>query len=122
MNPFSKLVPTQQQVDLEIFTIFDSKSKSYEIPSFAINADVMRREIFNLFRDPSQAKNKLLVNAEDYSLFKIGTYNRRTGEIESQTMEHVLNLHDLRAILPQDIDRRPMEIGPNGQVMGIGPT
>nr|QJB19553.1 MAG: nonstructural protein [Microvirus sp.] len=98
MNPFSKLAPTTKQVDAEIFTIYDSKSKSYEMPSFSANGDTVKRGILNMFRDPSQSQNKFLVNAEDYSVFKIGSFNKTTGELEVQHPEHIVNLHDLRAL------------------------
>lgn len=98
MNPFKPLKATAAQADLEIFVIYDSKSKSYEVPAFAQNADTLKRDILNMFRDPKQAQNKFLVNAEDYSLFKIGSYSKKTGLIEPQNLEHIANMHDLRSL------------------------
>ena len=88
----------KQQADLELFTIFDSKSKSYESPAFEVNKDVLMRGIINMFNDPKNAQNRYLVNAEDFSIFKIASYSKRTGLIESQNLEHIANMHDLRAL------------------------
>lgn len=84
--------------DLEFFTIFDSKSQSYDVPTFAMNKNVLMRDIINMFKDPQQSKNKFLLNAEDYSLFKIGSYNKTTGQVTSHNLEHIANMHDLRAM------------------------
>lgn len=86
-----------QNFDLEMFTIYDSKTLSYDIPSSAINANDLIRQIINMFKDPQQSKNKFLVNAEDYSIFKIGGYSKQTGQLTAQNLEHVANMHDLRA-------------------------
>lgn len=82
-----------------MFAIFDSKANAYgQQPTFAMNKDVLLREILQLFRDPAQAKNQLLTNAEDFSIFRIGAYDRKTGQISPKNHEHVANLHDLRAL------------------------
>lgn len=51
-----------------------------------------------MLKDPAQSKNKYLLNAEDYSIFRIGSYSKTTGIIQSQNLEHVANMHDLRAM------------------------
>lgn len=83
--------------ELEMFTIFDSKTQSYRDPMLALNDQDMIRQVSNLFQDPQQTQNLLVLNAEDYSLFRIGYYSRKTGTIETQHPEHIANLHDLRA-------------------------
>lgn len=89
--------------DLEFFSIFDSKSKSYDDPMYAPNKDVLLRDILNIFRNPEQSrKNKFFINAEDYSLFKIGSYSKKTGQLKIQNLEHVANFHDLKALVEPD--------------------
>lgn len=102
---------TEKKGDLEVFTIFDSKSGGYDVPAFAQNKNVLMRDIVNMFNDPQQSRNKFLVNAEDYSIFKIGWYDKSTGQIESHNLEHVANMHDLRAMAT-----------PPAEKMGIVPT
>lgn len=88
----------EERSDLEIFTIFDSKSQSYGNPVFVQNKNVLQRDIINMMKDPQQAQNLYILNAEDYSVFKIGTYSKTTGLVVSQNLEHVCNMHDLRAM------------------------
>lgn len=88
----------QQAPDLEVFTIYDSKSKSYDVPVFAVNENVLKRDLVNMFNDPRQSENRFLVNAEDYSIFRIGSYRKETGTLETINLEHVANLNDLRAM------------------------
>lgn len=88
----------KQLPDFEIFTIYDSKTKTYENPHFEVNEDVLRRNLLNLFNDPRQAQNKYVVNAEDYSIFRIGTYIKTTGRLATIELEHVSNMNDLRAL------------------------
>lgn len=88
----------EQEPDLEFFTIYDSKAQVYERPWFAKNKNVLIREVINMFKDPQQAQNRFLTNAEDYSLYKIAQFDNTTGQVKSQNLEHVANMHDLRAI------------------------
>lgn len=102
---------SEKQSDLELFTIYDSKSKSYGIPMLEKNKDVLVREILNQFQDINFQSKALLLNAEDYSVFRIGFFDKSTGVLTSQNPEHIVNLHDLRAI------SKPANAGP-----GIVPT
>ncbi|AXH77084.1 MAG: nonstructural protein [Microviridae sp.] len=88
----------KHQADLEVFTIFDTKTGSYEIPTLAINHLDLQRQLINMFKNPEQRNNKFLVNAEDYQVFRIATYDRKTGKLEASSMEHICNMHDLRVI------------------------
>ena len=89
----------EQPADLELFVVFDSKTKSYDAPIMAPNKDVLLRDILNNFKLPeSQKENKFFLNAEDYSIFRIGSFTKYNGALRSQDLEHVANLHDLRAL------------------------
>lgn len=85
--------------DLKVFSIWDSKVQSYRSPQMAINNEDMIRQLMNMMRDPSQARNGLLVNAEDYQLFAIGIYDYKSGTLQGFQPEHVANLHELKAIV-----------------------
>lgn len=89
----------KKQTDLEFFTIYDSKTESYREPMLAINRLDMIRSLEGLFRDVRQEKNPLVTNSEDFSLFKVGSYDRKTGQLEPSNHEHIINLHELRASL-----------------------
>lgn len=89
----------KHQVDLEVFTIFDSKTSSYDQPFFAINHHDIIRQIINMFQEPKQQKeNRLFLNAEDFSIFRIATFDKKTGSLQVSNLEHIANMHDLRAL------------------------
>lgn len=96
------------QVDMEIFTIYDSKTSSYGNPVHAPNHFDLQRQLINMFKDPSQSQNTLMTNSEDFSIFRIGTYDKKTGRIEATNLEHIVNLHDLKALAKgtEDVTQR----------------
>lgn len=89
---------SKQDPDLEVFTVYDSKSGVYDAPALSPNKNVLLRDVINMLRDPQQSKNKYLTNAEDFSIFKIGSYSKRTGLIEGHNPEHIANMHELRTM------------------------
>lgn len=104
----------KDQVDFELFSIYDSKTQAYGNPTHAVNHHDLIRQVTNMFLDPSQRNNQLFTNAEDFSVFRIGTYSKSTGTISAINPEHIANLHDLRALV------RAQE--PKNIQTGIGPT
>lgn len=105
--------------DLEIFSIYDSKAAFYGQPIMARNELELIRDFTNDFKHPDREKSKLYLNAEDFSLFRIGFYNRDTGTITPQAAEHVANFHDLRTMVNQE---RPQRDVTSPQHLGIVPT
>lgn len=95
MNPFRK--NESNPPDFEYFTIFDSKSGLYREPFLAINRHDMLRQTENLIKDPQQKQNVLVTNSEDFQLFKIGDFTKRTAKINWHEPEHIANLHEIRA-------------------------
>lgn len=89
---------TNKQTDFEVFVTFDSKSKTYDQPIFVTSKEVLMRDIINLMNDPKHQKAVRVLNAEDFSLFKIGSYDLVSGEITTQKHEHIVNFHELRAM------------------------
>ena len=96
MNPFAK--KNSSQPDFELFTIYDSKTAIYDKPMFAKNKNDLVREFINFYQNPDHKQSKLVLNAEDFSLFKIGSYDSSHGVISTQNIEHVANMIDLRSI------------------------
>lgn len=83
--------------DREFFSIYDSKTGIYRAPLLHHNRFEIVREVENLFRDPEHAKAQLVVNAEDFSIFKVGDFDTKTGEIRpTSAPEHIVNLNDIR--------------------------
>lgn len=93
----------EKKFDKEIVSIYDTKAGHYREPAIIMNHHIILREIHNMMRDPDQKKNPLLVNAEDFSLFKIGDFNSETGEIMgTQPIQHIANLHDIRSVVERE--------------------
>lgn len=90
---------TEQEPDLEFFTVYDSKAKAYNEPFPAKNKDVVLRDFVNAFKKKEAAtENRYYMNAEDFSIFKVAQFDYKTGSLKTFNLEHVANLNDLRAI------------------------
>lgn len=63
---------------IEIFSVFDSKTKIYSQPQFMLNKGVALRTWVDVANDPQSAISK---HPGDYSLFKLGVFNDETGQI-----------------------------------------
>lgn len=98
------------QADIEVFVLFDSKVGVYRDPVLSINRFDMVRNIELFFRNPQNASDPLVVNAEDFQLFKVGEYTRKTGVLRSHGPEHVANLHEIKST----VGRQMAQEGPVG--------
>lgn len=95
-----------QQADLEMFAVYDSKTDIYTEPLLAINSLDVLREFMNAFQSPeAPQKNKYFKNAEDFSLFKIGTYHRKGGIATGNTPAHIVNFHELKSQALRELAR-----------------
>lgn len=95
---FAKKAKSQ---DLEFFTVYDSKSQSYAEPFPAPNKEVLLRDFMNAFKkaaSETNTQNRYYTNAEDYAVYSIGGFCLKTGELTSKNAEHIVNLHDVRAM------------------------
>lgn len=87
-----------KEPDLQLFAVYDSKVDCYSDPVPAINSLDILREFHNAFSmADAPVKNKYYKNAEDYSLFKIGGYDKKTGTLVTHAPTHVVNFHELRS-------------------------
>lgn len=90
------------QPDYEYFTLCDTKVGVYREPMLAINQFDMVRQIQSLFKDPAQQQNQIVTNAEDFSLFKVGAFTKKTGEITPCTHEHIANVIDIKIAIQRE--------------------
>ena len=91
------------QPDSQYFTIYDSKVGAYRDPILQHNSLSMVREIELFFRKPQNQEDSLFVNAEDYQLFKIADFYKKSGSIVGHQPEHVANLHEIKSAVQRDI-------------------
>lgn len=80
--------------DMELFTIFDTKSGSYRDPVLAPNSGVLMRDLHASFR--KFPDDQYFTNAEDFQLFKVGEFTRKTGTLVGCPPVHIANLHDVK--------------------------
>ncbi len=62
-----------------MFVIYDSKANAYMQPWFLTNEPMAMRAFGDLINDPESNAGK---HPEDYTLFKIGTFNDTTAEVD----------------------------------------
>lgn len=80
--------------DLEIFVIYDSKPNNYRDPIVSPNQFEMVRAYENIIR--TNPSDQLVTNSEDFAIFRIGRYWKKTGKMELCDKEHIANLHEIK--------------------------
>lgn len=120
MNPFRR--DKSDHSDLQLFVTFDSKAKTYDHPVFVKSKEVLMRDIINLMNDPKNQMAPRVLNAEDFSLFHIGSYSFETGIITTLNHEHVVNFHDLRAMSNWQAPKYEVQNKPVESIRALNPT
>lgn len=89
---------SKNQVDAQLFVIYDSKTQSYGNPVIAVNSHDLHRQMYaSLEKDKNE--NRFYANAEDFSVFKIADYCRTTGVLTPCQHESVFNFHEMRSAI-----------------------
>lgn len=88
----------QTQEDVVFVTIFDTKTTSYKDPIQAESHATILRALSNNMTNPQMAFDQYVKNAEDFQLFKIGSFDRKTGMITAHQPEHLANLQDIKSM------------------------
>ena len=61
-----------------IYSIYDSKAKTYGQPFYQLNSAVCERSMKQLANDP---QNQMSLNPEDFTCMKLGEWDDKTGTI-----------------------------------------
>lgn len=86
----------EQPADAKFFIIYDAKIGGYrKNPIMADDAVDAIRSYESIVRN--NPDDQLVSNAEDFQLFSIGQYSRKSGEIQSWKPVHIANLHEIKA-------------------------
>lgn len=64
---------------LTLFSVFDSKAEAFIQPFFSLNTGTGKRAFKTAANDP---KADFHINAGDYTLFELGTFDQNTGKFE----------------------------------------
>lgn len=92
--------------DAQYFAFYDTKVKLYRNPMLANSEWEIIRDYQSLCQNPKAGElPDIITNAEDFQLFRIGTYSRVTGQITPCIPEHVVNLHELKSTYLADLSR-----------------
>lgn len=97
--------------DIELFTMYDSKMQRYwdRPPSSAINEIDLIRTLEEMYHQENERiKNPLFRNAEDFQIFRIGTYHKNSGKLTAFEPQHVANLHELKAQFERSLKPRAL--------------
>jgi len=82
----------------EIYTIYDSCSKSYNNPFYFLNDNLATRAAIDLLQD----ENEISRHPQDFAMFKIGQFDPHTGEIFNyDTRQCIIKFHELAAANPK---------------------
>lgn len=68
-------------MNYKVFAIYDSKSKAFSQPFYAINEEVAIRNFASAIADPKTELNK---HPEDFSLHLLGTFDDGLGIFDSE--------------------------------------
>lgn len=96
--------------DMEYFAIYDSKVGIYRDPILALNEWSIIRDYERVCRSEQGKENELVTNAEDFQLFRIGSYTRATALLTACTPTHVVSFHEVKAKLLADQSRNALTI------------
>jgi len=77
-----------------IYSIYDTKAQSYLPPFFLQNDALALRLIKNTVTNP---EHQFSQNAEDYVLFKLGTFDDSTAKMEITAPESLATCLELRS-------------------------
>lgn len=72
-----------------MFSIYDSKSETFDRPFFSTNTATALREFTHVARNPSSTINQF---ATDYTLFELGEFNQSTAEFTAHPSPKALTL------------------------------
>lgn len=83
-------------MQLQIFSIRDSKGAFYDKPFYQHNEQEAIRSFRNVSLDQ---RSQIHTNPEDYDLYHLGTYDNITGKIQSlDTPQHIVKANSFTAL------------------------
>lgn len=115
MRLFSDDKP-EKQTDMQVFSIYDSITQSYRLPGYAVNIYDLQRQFEQMMRDPKQQQADIFTSPQDFTVFRIGDFDRKTGLFNfTKTAEPVLRMHEFVAQIiqrakeaqPISLDQKP---------------
>lgn len=75
------------------YTVWDSAAEAYIQPFWATNNAVAIRSFHGACTDSGHDFNK---HAQDYTLFRLGTFDQAKGNLEPENMVAIARAHELK--------------------------
>jgi len=75
------------------YTIWDSKADAYITPFFSVNDKVATRSFASACNDEGHDFHR---HAEDYTLFRVATFDQTTGDTVLENMTVIARAHELK--------------------------
>ncbi len=87
------MVLGDQEMILVQYTIWDSKADAYITPFFSVNDEVAIRSFSSACTDEG---HDFYRHAEDYTLFRVATFNQADGDTILENMTVIARAHELK--------------------------
>lgn len=78
---------------MNLYAIKDNVAGQFYPPTASVNDNVVLRDVKNLVNKPGSL---IASNPDDFTLYKVGEYDERTGIIKALQPDFVVNLVDLK--------------------------
>jgi len=89
------MVLGDQKMILKAYTVWDSAADAYIQPFWATNDKVALRSFHTACTDSGHDFYK---HAEDYTLFRIGSFDQQLGDLLPENMVAIARAHELKEI------------------------
>lgn len=87
--------------NINVYALFDSKALAFQKPIFVLNDQIAVRELKIAVNDKS---NMIGMFPEDYTLFRIATFDEKSGNIEKlKTQQAVVSCKELVDVQLQNV-------------------
>jgi len=84
-----------EKPDLQVFAVYDTKAETYQNPILVKNEWDLIRDYESMCK--SDQKSLLVSNAEDFQIFRIGSYFNSGARLVPTQPEHICNLHEVKS-------------------------
>lgn len=82
-------------MNINVYSIFDTKAKVYQKPFFLMNDDVCIRAVKQAVND---VNTEIHHNPEDFIVFQVGMFDDQTGILEVCAIRSVARCHELMGV------------------------
>ena len=108
--------------DFGVYVVYDQKAGVYKKPVLVENQVDLIREYEAMCKDPKANQDLVVTNAEDFKMFKIGSFCKRTGRLVAIDSEHIFNFIELRTMVNQKAEQEWLKLQSKNQEGALSST